>query len=94
MSQYARYNRATDLGATFTDDGCVEYWLPNDPERHVIFKALMQPPKEFQMTQEEWDNATWLCLEARIHPKDHRAWYGNDIMHPNYYEMFPGFDAG
>lgn len=51
--------------------------IGNFPE---VFRAAKEVPTEFKMTQEEWDNATKLCLEARLRGK----WIGNDILHPNY----------
>lgn len=76
MSKYMKYNSPVDLGCTFCEDGCVEYWYPDDPYRRVIFRSPKQPPEGYKMTREEWDKATWLCLEARIHPADGRPWFG------------------
>lgn len=43
-----------------------------------LFTVHAHPPKEFQMTQDEWDHATALCLKARIDGR----WRGDDILHP------------
>lgn len=81
MSKYARYNSPLDLGVTFCEDGNDEYWYPDDPDRNVIFRCPRTPPEGYKMTQEEWEKATWLCLEARIHPTNNKPWFG-DITNP------------
>lgn len=59
-----------------------------DVSRPPLFTISVHPAPEFRMTQEEWDDATALCLEARVKGR----WRGDDILHPIPWEE--GYDRG
>lgn len=60
-----------------------------DFSRPPLFTTSVHPVPEFLMTQEEWDHATALCLEARVKGR----WRGDDILHPiPWEEVYEGTD--
>ena len=48
----------------------------------LIFSSPTQVPEKFQISQEAWDNARQMCVDARIRGN----WVGEDITNPIPFE--------
>ena len=55
-------------------DGRTYFWC-NDI---LIFDSPTKVPADFQVSQEAWDEARQMCVDARIRGN----WVGNDITNP------------
>lgn len=44
----------------------------------LIFSSPTQVPEKFQVSQDDWDRARQMCVDARVKGN----WVGNDILHP------------